>query len=360
MKTILLAAVLALTTGSALAAFGSAHGASVVSPPQGPDFSLTSTPSRTAYPGAAATYEVTVKPLKGFAGTVSLSVQRLPAATTGAFTRTEIRGGSGTATLIVTTTPSTALGNSRFLITGTSGNLSHTVSPAPWLWVVPKPASYFTLEVSAQSPSSVGPGGTATYTVTVDRVAFAGHVKLTVSSDLPPGVTAALNPSLTTGSSATLTLTAGPSTPTGNFQFAVIGRSGILASEADGVLEVSDGGTTSFQIAGSPPPGLLLYPGGGLVPVNLAFTNPNGSPITVQSVIMSVTGTSAGGCGAGNFAVAEQLTAQPVVPANSTRSLQDLGIPQPHWPKLQMLDSGNQDACRSATVNLSFTGTAQG
>ena len=112
-------------------------------------------------------------------------------------------------------------------------------------------------------------------------------------------------------------------------------------------------------MTGSPPVGVLLYPGAPPVPINLVFTNPNSSPITIQSATVSVTGTSAG-CGAGAFQMTQQLTANPTVPANSTRSLQDLGVPQANWPKLQMANSGNQNACQNATVNLGYSGTATG
>ncbi len=116
----------------------------------------------------------------------------------------------------------------------------------------------------------------------------------------------------------------------------------------------------NFTMAGSPLPGVLLYPGGAAVPINLVFTNPNGSPITIQSVTVSVAGTSVAACSSGNFTIAHQLSATPTVPANSTRSLQDLGVPQSAWPQLQMVSSGNQNACQSATVSLSYTGTANG
>jgi hypothetical protein len=41
-------------------------------------------------------------------------------------------------------------------------------------------------------------------------------------------------------------------------------------------------------------------------------------------------------------------------------SLQQLGVGQSDWPQLRMLDAGNQDACRNASVNLAYTGTATG
>jgi hypothetical protein len=118
--------------------------------------------------------------------------------------------------------------------------------------------------------------------------------------------------------------------------------------------------SVTFSISGNPLVGALLYPGAAAVPVNLVFANSHPAPITVQSVTVSVTGTSAGGCGAANFSVTQQLTATPTVPAKTTMSLQQLGVDQSDWPQLRMLDAGNQDACRNASVNLAYAGTATG
>jgi large repetitive protein len=113
-----------------------------------------------------------------------------------------------------------------------------------------------------------------------------------------------------------------------------------------------------FTISGSASD--VLYPGGASSPIDLVFQNPNTSPITVTSATVTVTGTSAASCGAANFTMAQQLQASPVVPAGSTRSLTQLGVPQSQWPKLRMLGDGNQDACKNATVHLSYAGTATG
>ena len=116
----------------------------------------------------------------------------------------------------------------------------------------------------------------------------------------------------------------------------------------------------TFSISDNPTYGALLYPGAAAVPLNLVFTNSHPAPITVQSVTVSVTGTSAGGCAAANFSVSQQLRATPTVPAGATASLQQLGVDQSDWPQLRMLDAGNQDVCRNASVSLTYAGTATG
>ena len=114
-----------------------------------------------------------------------------------------------------------------------------------------------------------------------------------------------------------------------------------------------------FQVSGAPLSGALLYPGGSDVPVNLVVTNPNHVAIAVTAVTTAVNRTGSSGCSAGDFLVPAQLSATPVIPAGSTRSLEELGIPQSQWPKLRMIDQGNQDACRGAQLTLAFDGTAR-
>ncbi len=110
----------------------------------------------------------------------------------------------------------------------------------------------------------------------------------------------------------------------------------------------------------------LSYPGGVAQPINLTFTNPNNVPITVTLVagtVASVTPVGANTCSASYFSFGQQLLISVVVPANQNTaiSLSALGYTdQTKWPTLVMADSGipNQDGCESATINLSFTGSA--
>jgi hypothetical protein len=116
----------------------------------------------------------------------------------------------------------------------------------------------------------------------------------------------------------------------------------------------------NWSIAGGPLPGVLVYPGGSDVPLDLVFSDPGSTQLTVTSVTTSITSTSSGACATSNFTIAQQLTGPVTVPANSAMSLQQLGLPQSSWPKLRMIDTHvNQDACKNVTVNLSYSGQAQ-
>ena len=72
-----------------------------------------------------------------------------------------------------------------------------------------------------------------------------------------------------------------------------------------------------------------LYPGTSQR-LDLVFTNPNPSPITIAPRAVSITvSTGQARCSArANFAVTQGLTSSVTIPANQTRSLSDLGIGQ--------------------------------
>jgi PKD repeat protein len=90
-----------------------------------PDFSVSASPAKqTIVRGGGTTYTVTVTPLNGFTGSVSLAVTGLPAASSTSFNPTSLV--SGTSILSVTTTSSTKVGSFTLTITGSSGSISHS------------------------------------------------------------------------------------------------------------------------------------------------------------------------------------------------------------------------------------------
>jgi hypothetical protein len=131
------------------------------------------------------------------------------------------------------------------------------------------------------------------------------------------------------------------------------GGSSYLTAEAPAPSQPASG----FDVRGDATG--LLYPGGAPSLIELVFHNPGSTPITVTNVTVSVGGTSAPRCSSDNFEIARQLSATPLVPAGATESLSDLGVPRSQWPAIQMLASGNQDACRTSTVSLAYAGTGR-
>jgi hypothetical protein len=118
----------------------------------------------------------------------------------------------------------------------------------------------------------------------------------------------------------------------------------------------------TFTISNVTPP--ALYPGTSQ-PLDLTFTNPASSAITIQpagltSSNIALTTSSPARCAASkNFTVSQGLTASVTIPANQSTpiSLQSLGVPQDDWPVVAMINtSRNQDACEGATLTLTYSG----
>lgn len=133
-----------------------------VTPPT-PDFSIAVGPSaQQVVPGGAAAFTVTVTPVSGFTGSVSLSVgseSGFPSGFSSAgFTPASIIG-SGSSTLTMDTTTSTVPWALSLTITGTSGTLTHTSSTTLLVNMAP-PASLTATpgdtQVSLSWPGSVG------------------------------------------------------------------------------------------------------------------------------------------------------------------------------------------------------------
>jgi hypothetical protein len=139
----------------------------------------------------------------------------------------------------------------------------------------------------------------------------------------------------------------------------------------DAASNTSSPASFSWTIGASAPFGISgnlsssLYPG-ATVPLNLSLTNPYSWPISVLTVTITVApGTTKNNVanpscdGPTNVVVSQTFSGPVTIPANSTKSLQDLGIAQSQWPQVTMKDLGsNQDACKGTRFFFSYSGTA--
>ena len=111
--------------------WGSPNGAGLINALAGvsttPTFYLTVTPTlQKVATGSSGTYTVTVNPLNGFAGTVSLAVSGMPAGVTASFNPTSMAG-SGSSVLTVTVPTGLASAAYTLTIAGTSGSMKQSV-----------------------------------------------------------------------------------------------------------------------------------------------------------------------------------------------------------------------------------------
>jgi hypothetical protein len=180
------------------------------------DFSLSATPSSyTVGPGTAASYTVNVSGLNGFAGNVSFSITGLPSGATPNFMPASVAG-SGSSTLSISTSSSTAVGSYSLTITGTSGTLTHTAQ-------VTLVVADFSISVSPAS-QTVRRGSKTSYTVTIAPLGpFSSSVSFTVTG-VPKRTSTSFSPTSVTGS-GTSTLTVGPNrnAPPGTYSLTIKG-----------------------------------------------------------------------------------------------------------------------------------------
>lgn len=232
------------------------------------------------------------------------------------------------------------------------------------------PAKGITLQLAPTS-RSVTQGTSASYSVVVQPTGgFAGNVSLSISG-LPAGATAAFSPaSVAVGpgsSSGTLDVSTTSATPLGTYSLSLKGSSGTLQSAVVVVtLTVTAGQHQQFTISGSPVG--LLAPGYA-VSINLQLANPGNSNINITGLTVSIAGVTRTAqavannrpCNPSDYAVTQFGGSYPFTAPPGNSSLSGSGIPAVQWPQIRMLNSSlNQDGCKGATLQLSYSGTGQG
>src|SRR5438034_780868 len=224
-----------MVTGSPVGATASGAATTVsVTVTAPPDFSIAANPtSVSATVGVPATSTITVSPLNGFSGDVSL-VSDDGACTLGPST---VTGGSGTSTLSCTFTTT---GSVTVTVTGTSGGMSHTATVDFTVAGAPD----FTLSANPTTVSvTIGTAGTSMITISPVN-GFTGNVALASDNNA-----CILTPATVTGGSGTSTLscTFGAA---GTVTVTVTGTSGSLSHSATVTYMVTS--LPDFTLSASP------------------------------------------------------------------------------------------------------------
>lgn len=304
--------------------------------------------------GAQAVFAVTVSQPGSLLGPVSLSVAGAPPGASVGILPNPVLSGVP-AIVSVLTAASTPVGTYYLKITATSGSVSQTITVQ---LVITLPTG-FTM-VLAPPSATVVDGESTTYNLTINRGLLAGPIGLKVTG-VPAHATATVSPSLSIlGNSATIKVTTATNVVPGTYLLTVKGTALLASATASAYLVVQPQTYPSFPISGTAD--RVLAPGGEFGAVDLAITNPFDVPMTVTALGVSVVGTDHAGCGANNYdATAYSGTFPLTIPANSTRTLQQLGVPRAQWPRVAMVNlPANQDACKGATVQLHYSGTGSG
>ena len=153
----------------------------------------------------------------------------------------------------------------------------------------------------------------------------------------------------------------------------VIGRSGKaigtsliqLHIQAAGVTDpaspppvVAEVSRASFTVTGNPRG--TLRPGAS-VPIDLRLVNANPFELSVDSLTVSIAGTSKPACRPVDFVIVPYRGGYPLrIPAGTTSSLSALRVPASRWPQLQMRAQAPRTACLGAAVRLRYAGSGSG
>jgi subtilisin family serine protease len=213
-----------------------------------PDYTVSVTPTTAStVAGGTVSYTVSVNAVNGFAGDVTLGLSGLSASQgTASFTPPVITGGTGTASLSVTTATGLAQGTYPLTVSALSGPAVHgaaavlVVTPPPDFGLAATPAS-----------ATVNAGSAATYTTTVTATGgFTGTVSLSASG-LPATVgAAAFTPASVSGAGpAQLRISTLAGAPGGSYQVTITATSGSLVHQASVTLVVV---AQDFTVAASP------------------------------------------------------------------------------------------------------------
>lgn len=223
----------------------------------------------------------------------------------------------------------------------------------------------------APSSRSVTQGTSASYNVVVQPSGgFVGNVWLTISG-LPAGATASFSPAVVAAGSGSassdLDLSTTSATPLGTYSLSLRGTSGTLQSAVVvASLTVTAGQHQPFTISGNPTG--LLAPGNA-VSINLQLANPGNNNINVTGLTVSITGitrtaqavANSRPCNPSDYVITQFSGNYPISAPPGNSSLSGGGIPAARWPQIRMLDTSlNQDGCKGATLQLSYSGTGQG
>ena len=179
---------------------------------------------------AGAQSTITINPVNGFSGSVSLSLSTLPKGVTASFSPNPATSAS-VLTLAADTTAK--VGPVTLTVTGTSGNLTSTTT----INVNVTALGNFSLTAAPKTvPVPRGSGGFSTITI-VDKNGFNQNVTLNATG-LPAGVTASFSPN-PTATTSTLTFTVDESAVIGNTKITVLGTFGSLSHSTTVTIKVT-------------------------------------------------------------------------------------------------------------------------
>jgi hypothetical protein len=199
----------------------------------GPDLTISATPaSQTVAPGAAALVTVSLTRSGGLSTPVTLSASTPPSGVSIGFSPNNTTAGSSTMT--VSTSTGTPLGSFNVQITAVDGVFVRSLV----VTVNVQPTGNFAV-VASPNPQVLVPGSSNAIDVSLVRGSgFNGSITMSVTG-LPSGVTGTFNPSIASGDTSTLTLTATNAVALGDTSITITGTSGTIVNSTATTVRTS-------------------------------------------------------------------------------------------------------------------------
>jgi peptidoglycan/xylan/chitin deacetylase (PgdA/CDA1 family)/uncharacterized membrane protein len=285
---------------------GLTHTSSVTLVVSTPDFALSASPSTQSVPqGRSTSYGITITPVLGFAGQVTLSVSGLPAGATGSFNPNPA---ISTSTLSVTTSAGTPVATSTVTVTGVSGALIHNTTVS--LTVAPTGVS-FDNKVSSDIQFGVTKITTPAFTVgsgpnraAMIMVAMSANTATGISASLG-GVSATLVPGTDSGTTASgrtvifqvINPPSGPQTAIVSWTGSMTADVGVITvSGADQTTPINNGAFAAYNSAPSATTSLTISSNSGDLTASIGYTSDSWkSPFTNQTLKWGVDSGEVGG-----------------------------------------------------------------
>jgi hypothetical protein len=205
-------------------------------------------------PGGSVGYGITIIPLNGFTGNVSLTASGLPAGATFSFNPATITGGSGSTALTVSTASGTPTGSYPFTFTATSGSLVHSTQLVVNVGPAGSNFGNFTGSVTPTSATVTAGSGTAITIALQPLYGYVGNASVTLSP-LPSGMGASGNQTVPVPGSTVISISTSSSLTPGTYvlTFTVTGSNsfGAVQHSSSVTITVLPPATESLRKHGS-------------------------------------------------------------------------------------------------------------
>ena len=327
----------------ALAACSSGGDSGSTQPPVTQSIGLQlSASSGTVARGASGTATLTLSRVGGYAGTVALTAENLPAGVTATFTPASLSGSAASATVVFNVGTTATAGSSTITIRAAGSGV--TAATATYALSVPAPAVTLT---AGSGAASIVVGGSATVPITIMRSnGFTDAVAL-AATGLPAGVTATFTPATIAAGSTTSTLTlivAGTATPGASTVTISASGTGVTTQTASLALTLTAAATPAVAVAATPAAVSIVAGASGTTAIAVSRTGGFAGDVTLalEGAPAGVTGT---------------FSANPVLSAAtaSTLTISTTGTAAPGMYNLTVRATGTGVTAATTTVAVTIT-----